>query len=125
MSEVNGQCPPTRAKSSSLTARQALEMVERQQYCCAISGRPLTPETAALDHIVPVARGGQHTAENVWVVDAQVNAAKGTLTMEEFLAVCRDVANGPAASNPSRWQMAASQRHTPAQDRGGADGSGQ
>jgi 5-methylcytosine-specific restriction endonuclease McrA len=98
MSEVNGPAPQTRARSSSLTARQALEMVERQQYRCAISGRPLTPENAALDHIVPVARGGQHAAENVWVVDAQVNAAKGTLTMEEFLAVCRDVANGPAAA---------------------------
>ena len=60
-------------------------------YRCAISGRELTPETATLDHIIPIARGGKHCIENVWVVHAQVNAAKGTMTVEEFLAVCHDV----------------------------------
>jgi hypothetical protein len=40
---------------------------------------------------MPVARGGKHCIDNVWVVDAQINAAKGTMTVEEFLAVCRDV----------------------------------
>lgn len=74
-----------------ISAKQVLELVNRQQFKCAISGRPLTPETASLDHIVPLASGGLHCLENVWVVDHQVNTAKGTLSLEEFVAMCRDV----------------------------------
>lgn len=74
-----------------ITAKQVLELVKRQRFRCAISGRELTPETASLDHIVPLARGGPHAIENVWVVDHQVNSAKGTLSLDEFVALCRDV----------------------------------
>lgn len=68
-----------------------MDLVRRQHFKCAISGRTLTPETASLDHIVPLAAGGGHAIENVWVVDHQVNTAKGTLSFEEFVAMCRDV----------------------------------
>jgi len=81
------------AKAKNITATQVLELVERQDYRCAISGRKLTPETASLDHIVPFSRGGEHNISNVWVVDHQVNIAKGTMTLEEFMAMCRDVIN--------------------------------
>jgi 5-methylcytosine-specific restriction endonuclease McrA len=74
-----------------ITAKQVLELVKRQRFRCAISGRELTPETASLDHIIPLARGGRHAIENVWVVDHQVNSAKGTLPPDEFVALCRDV----------------------------------
>ncbi len=74
-----------------LTARQVLDMIQRQGYRCAISGRELTPATAVLDHIVPIAKGGEHSIENVWVVHTHVNTAKGWMTMAEFLSVCRDV----------------------------------
>jgi hypothetical protein len=93
-------------KAVTITVRQVLEMLETQEYRCAITGRPLTPETTALDHIVPMSRGGEHRTENVWAVHAHVNAAKGTLSMEEFLAVCRDVVSGPAQAHPERWMAA-------------------
>jgi len=66
-------------------------MLERQHYCCALSGRPLTPDSTALDHILPVSRGGGHTLENVQVLSTAVNRAKHTLTNEEFIQLCREV----------------------------------
>lgn len=80
------------AKPTTVTAKQIMELIERQQFRCALSGRPLTPETASLDHIVPLSRGGTHELSNLWIVDYQVNTAKGTLTVEEFVTLCRDVA---------------------------------
>jgi 5-methylcytosine-specific restriction endonuclease McrA len=68
-------------------------MIERQNFRCAVSGRVLTPETASLDHIVPLARGGEHGTSNIWVVDQQINSAKGTMTIQEFKAMCHDVVN--------------------------------
>ncbi len=76
-----------------ITAKQILQLVEAQAYKCAISGRDLTPETASLDHITPIGRGGEHVLENLWIVDRQVNAAKGSMTNEEFFALCEQVAD--------------------------------
>lgn len=80
---------------ATVTAKMIMELIERQQFCCALSGRQLTPETASLDHIVPLSRGGTHDLNNLWIVDHKVNAAKGTLTVEEFVSLCRDVAAYP------------------------------
>lgn len=74
-----------------VTASQVMKIVNKQEFRCAISGRPLTPKTASLDHIVPLASGGAHCVANVWIVDHQVNTAKGTLTIDAFIDLCRDV----------------------------------
>jgi len=79
------------AKKKTITAKQVLELVKQQGYRCPISNRELTPETASLDHIVPLGRGGDHDISNVWIVHHEVNSAKGTLTLEEFVAMCRDI----------------------------------
>jgi CRISPR/Cas system Type II protein with McrA/HNH and RuvC-like nuclease domain len=76
-----------------------LKLIEQQNYRCALSGRPLTPETASLDHIVPLSRGGKHDISNLWIVDHQVNNAKGTFTVEEFIALCHDVVTHQNASD--------------------------
>lgn len=78
-------------KVKTVTAKMIREMIERQNYRCALSGRTLTPETASLDHIHPLGRGGAHSPDNVWIVDQQVNTAKGVLTPVEFLQMCQDV----------------------------------
>ncbi len=77
--------------SNDITAKHLLQLVERQQYRCALSGRKLTPACASLDHRIPLAKGGEHSMANLWVLHRDVNAAKGTMTVEEFVAVCRDV----------------------------------
>jgi len=81
------------AKPKAITAKMILEVIERQGRRCALSGRELTPETASLDHIMPLSRGGAHDLGNLWVVDHKVNTAKGTLTVEEFIALCCEVAD--------------------------------
>jgi len=56
-----------------------------------MTGRDLTPQTAALDHIVPIRCGGKHVIENAQVLHKDVNRAKGSLTKEQFVALCREV----------------------------------
>lgn len=78
-------------ETATVTAKQILALIERQGFRCALSGRALIPETVSLDHILPVSRGGEHALSNIWAVDHQVNSAKGTLTVEEFVSLCREV----------------------------------
>lgn len=78
--------------ASVIKPSELREMVNNQNFMCCLSGRKLTPETASVDHIVPLARGGQHNASNLCIVDHQVNRAKGTLTRDEFVAMCVEVA---------------------------------
>jgi hypothetical protein len=81
------------AMKATVTAKQIMSLIERQNFRCAMSGRTLTPESASLDHIVPLSRNGSHELSNLWVVDHQVNLAKGTLTVEEFMGLCQEIVN--------------------------------
>ena len=74
-----------------VTAKQLRKLVKQQDYRCHLSGRSLEPETASPDHMVPVSRGGAHTIDNVCIVDRDINRAKGTQTISEFVAMCREV----------------------------------
>ena len=69
-----------------------LLLLDYQQHRCALTGRRLTPQTAALDHIVPIRFGGEHVIENAQVLHKDVNRAKGSLTSDEFIGMCREVA---------------------------------
>jgi 5-methylcytosine-specific restriction endonuclease McrA len=78
--------------SMPVSTANVLTLLERQRFRCALTGRLLTPQTAALDHIVPIRCGGGHVIENTQVLHKDVNRAKGSLTNEEFIALCREVA---------------------------------
>jgi len=84
--------PTTSGPGSSISMQDILSLIEHQGYRCALSDRELTPETAALDHVMPVSRGGEHQIENAQVLHKEVNRAKGTLTNEEFVQLCCEVA---------------------------------
>jgi 5-methylcytosine-specific restriction endonuclease McrA len=77
-----------------------LRLLEWQRYRCALTGRGLTPDTASLDHIVPVRAGGEHRIENVQVLHRDVNKAKTTMTSEEFIQLCREVVRHAATLDP-------------------------
>jgi 5-methylcytosine-specific restriction endonuclease McrA len=77
--------------SSGITVPTVLELIERQHCRCALTGRRLTPSTAALDHVVSISRGGRHCIENAQVLHKEVNRAKGTMTNEEFIRLCYEV----------------------------------
>ena len=74
-----------------VSTENVLRLLEHQQYRCALSGRVLTPQTASIDHIVPVRLGGEHTIENAQVLHKDVNRAKGSLTSEEYIGMCREI----------------------------------
>lgn len=81
----------TQSRPGAVTAGRLRELVEAQGYKCAISGMELKPETASVDHRVPLSRGGAHTIDNVQLVHEQVQRAKGNMTDEEFVDMCRKV----------------------------------
>lgn len=76
-----------------------LRLLEHQHYRCALTGRALTPQTAAIDHIVPVRFGGLHAIENAQVLHKDVNRAKGSLTNEEFIGMCHEVVRWSGRQN--------------------------
>ncbi len=80
-----------RTKTEKLGTKDLKEMLERQGHKCALTGRPLTPENCAMDHIIPLSRGGTHTKDNAQLVAAEVNKAKGTMLEQEFVQLCREV----------------------------------
>lgn len=70
---------------------EIVDLVEAQGFRCAISGVELTPEQAVLDHKQALARGGSDDIENLQWLDKDVNRAKGIMTNEEFIAMCRRI----------------------------------
>lgn len=80
-------------KESRITAKALLRLIESQGYACALSGLPLTPETAAIDHKIPVSRGGAHDISNLQVLHENVNISKRNMLPEEFVDMCVKVAN--------------------------------
>jgi 5-methylcytosine-specific restriction endonuclease McrA len=83
----SGQQKNDRISSSAIYA-----MIESQEFKCALTGRVLEPSTAAIDHKIPLSAGGAHAITNMQAVHSQVNQAKGTMTQEEFIAMCCEVA---------------------------------
>ena len=67
------------------------EMIESQEYKCALTGWELTPDNFSLDHILPVASGGTDDIGNLQAVRSDANAAKGQMTNDDFIAMCRAV----------------------------------
>jgi 5-methylcytosine-specific restriction endonuclease McrA len=67
-------------------------MWQEQRGLCGLTGRPLDFETAQLDHVLPRSRGGSNGRSNLRWVCKEANDAKGNLTDEELLVLCRQVA---------------------------------
>lgn len=80
----------------SITAAGLRELLVKQGYRCRLTGRDLLPEEAALDHVTPLNNGGVNDMSNVQILHCDVNQAKGTMTQEEFIEMCREV----VAHNP-------------------------
>lgn len=82
---------PVPRPDQAVSYKDILELLKAQDYRCALSGWPLTPETAALDHVLAISRGGPHARSNLQILHRDVNRAKHTLTNEEFVSLCRAV----------------------------------
>lgn len=62
-------------------------ILERDGFRCHICGGEVDPTQLHFDHIVPLARGGAHSEENISVSHATCNLRKGTKLIGEHLAV--------------------------------------
>lgn len=84
-----------RVRNTSTGPQELYKLAKDQEFRCALSGLPLDPSDAALDHIVPVSKGGTDDIGNLQWVHFVINKMKGSLDNEEFVAMCRKV---------SQWQ---------------------
>lgn len=73
-----------RAAKGNLPKNIIAKLLIKQQNKCSCCGGPLG-KLFHLDHIVPIARGGANTEDNVQLLLPRCNQQKYTLTMEEFL----------------------------------------
>jgi 5-methylcytosine-specific restriction endonuclease McrA len=83
----------TRTSYDRPTTSRLMQLIEDQEYRCALSGVELTPEEAALDHKVPVSNGGSDELHNLHWVSNDINRAKGTMSNDEFIQMCKRVAS--------------------------------
>lgn len=69
--------------------RQVLRLLfgwqQQCPYCSrAMTSTPRRPTSKTLDHVIPLSRGGTHSADNVIVCCASCNTSKGARTLEEW-----------------------------------------
>jgi 5-methylcytosine-specific restriction endonuclease McrA len=62
-----------------------LERLARAAVACPYCHAVLTPATLAFDHAMPTCRAADYRLENLRVVCAPCNLAKGVMSEEEFL----------------------------------------
>ena len=61
---------------------------------CYLTGRKIDTSdvtTYQFDHIIPISKGGDSTFENLGITTPEANYAKGNLSVEEFIELCKDV----------------------------------
>lgn len=84
--------------------RQSLEQkLKDQSFVCALTGETLQPSLSSLDHINPKCIGGDDEIGNVQIVLPCVNRAKGTMTQEQFVAMCHAVARTIPDTGDRSW----------------------
>lgn len=66
--------------------------LRKNKFKCALSGIELTPDNFCIDHIQSMADGGTNDIANLQCVHPLVNRMKGTMSNEQFVDMCRRVA---------------------------------
>lgn len=59
------------------------EIIERDRGICHLCGRTCDPGEIHIDHVIPLARGGAHTRENVRVACSSCNVRKGATLLSD------------------------------------------
>lgn len=87
----------SKKSDAKLTVRQLLNMLDRQNHRCALSGVELTCirkrgttilTNASIDRIKA---GGEYNSKNVQLVCRAINSFRSTLPVNEYLEWCRKV----------------------------------
>ncbi|MBC7933538.1 MAG: HNH endonuclease [Rubrivivax sp.] len=61
-----------------------MEILEREGRVCYLCGEFLSVHEMTLDHVVPLARGGAHTPENLRPAHRSCNSRKGKRLLSEI-----------------------------------------
>ena len=67
-------------------------LLQKQCHLCDLSGLPLGPKEASIDHVIPVSDGGTSGIGNLQWLHPEVNRMKGTLSLSRFVELCSLVA---------------------------------
>jgi 5-methylcytosine-specific restriction endonuclease McrA len=84
---------------SKLSLPDLYALLEEQNYRCALTGKVLSPEDVAIDHVVPISSGGNFSIENSQLVSKAANRAKHTMSQSDFISLCNQVADNQRASH--------------------------
>lgn len=77
-------------KSSRANTRAKLELLWRDGKRCAICGRKIKNlEDLTVDHIVPIAKGGENVIENYQLAHKACNEAKGSMLPKEHVKMLK------------------------------------
>ena len=68
----------------TVTLKFEQELLEKQNYKCAYCGVDLNVTGKHLDHIIPISRGGLHTANNVHWTCPKCNTSKNNKLEDEW-----------------------------------------
>jgi 5-methylcytosine-specific restriction endonuclease McrA len=86
------------------TSSEMYELLEQQEFLCALTGQELVcdenGDNSQCDHKTPIKRGGTNEKENLQWIRTEINAAKGTMTNEEFIEMCQRVVNWTSSTTP-------------------------
>jgi len=74
--------------------KSLLELLDRQNHVCAISGLKIDiGSSATIDHKTPKVLGGENKLENLQWVHRDINLMKRDHTTSEFLLLCTQILN--------------------------------
>lgn len=90
-------------KLRSFNNKESQNMITEEQLLnkigpnptCYLTGLPIDlnkPHTYEFDHIIPSSRGGDNSIDNLGLCIKQANRAKGNMTKDEFINLCKLVA---------------------------------
>ena len=82
------------ALPGAVTAFDLWKLWKAQRGICSLTGREMEPRKhngVALDHIMPVKLGGKTETRNLRWLCHEANAAKATMTDDQFKKLCLDV----------------------------------
>ncbi len=69
-------------------------VLARDGMVCSICGKPLTRQTLSFDHVIPLARGGEHNGENLRPAHRRCNSKKhATIFPTQMALPCLGVPN--------------------------------
>jgi 5-methylcytosine-specific restriction endonuclease McrA len=81
-----------RSGRSKYVTREWLEKrIREQDHRCALTGREIDILTLEVDHILPRCDGGSDELHNLQLVCRDANAAKGALSNDQLIELCRDI----------------------------------